>query len=121
VAEREEADFLYADKQLVIRETWEPPGLSISGVIDLFNVDAFARSLNSSLDGEGDLSVDLSELEFCDVSGIRALVSAAERMGSRRRMVLLGLPPQLQTVMNVVGWADLPGLVLGVPDRQPDR
>ncbi len=121
MAERAEADLIYADKQLVIRQTWEPPGLSISGVIDLFNVDAFARSLNSSLDGDGDLNIDLSELEFCDVSGIRALVSAAERMGRRRRMVLLGLPPQLQTVMTVVGWTDLPGLVLGEPDGQPDR
>lgn len=121
MAERAEADFLYADKQLVITQTWEPPGLSISGVIDLFNVDAFARSLNSSLDGEGDMNVDLSQLEFCDVSGIRALVSAAERLGSRRRLVLLGLPPQLQTVMTVVGWANLPGLVLGEPDGQSDR
>jgi len=43
VAERAEDDFVYADKQLLIRRTWEPPGLAISGVIDLFNVEAFAR------------------------------------------------------------------------------
>jgi len=84
----------------------------MTGVIDLFNVDSFARTLRASLAGEGDLHIDLSRLEFCDVSGIRVLVSAAERLDGQRRLVLHGLPPQLRTVMTVVGWADLPGLVI---------
>jgi anti-anti-sigma factor len=121
VAERAETHLIYSDKQLTITRTWEPSGLSISGVIDLFNVDSFARALDSSLDGDGDLRVDLSELEFWDVSGIRALVKAAERAGGRRRLVLLGLPPRLETVMTTVGWADLPGLVIGEPDGETDR
>jgi anti-anti-sigma factor len=103
---------VYADKQLVITRTSSPTGLSFTGVIDFFNVESVARSLNSVLDGEGDLHIDLSRLEFCDVSGIRALVSAAESVGDRRRLVLHGLPPQLRTVMAVVGWTDLPGLVI---------
>ena len=115
MAERAQADLVYADKQLIIRQTWQPPGLAISGAIDLFNVDAFARSLNASLDGEGDLHIDLSQLEFCDVSGIRTFAAVAERVSGRRRLVLHGLPPQLQMVMTVVGWTDLPGLVIGEP------
>lgn len=103
---------MYADKQLVIRRTYAPVGLSFTGAIDFFNVDSVARSLNSVLGGEGDLHIDLSQLEFCDVSGIRALVTAAESVGSRRRLVLHGLPPQLRTVMTVVGWTDMPGLVI---------
>jgi anti-anti-sigma factor len=121
VAERAEAYLVYSDKQLTITRTWEPTGLSISGVIDLFNVDSFARSLDTALDGEGDLRLDLTELEFWDVSGIRALVKAAERVAGRRRLVLLGLPPRLETVMTTVGWADLPGLVIGEPDGEADR
>ena len=107
---------MYADKQLVIRRTSEPAGLSFNGIIDLFNVDSVAESLNSVLDGEGDLHIDLSYLEFSDVSGIRALVSAAERVSGRRRLVLHGLPPQIRTVMTVVGWTNLPGLVIGESD-----
>ena len=117
MAERAEDDLVYADKQLLIRRTWEPPGLAISGVIDLFNVDAFARSLNSSLDGEGDLHIDLGQLEFCDVSGIRTMVTAAERVNGRRRLLLHGLPAQLQTVMTVVGWTNLPSLIIGEPEE----
>jgi anti-anti-sigma factor len=110
VAERAE-DFVYIDKQLVIRRT--PRGLSISGVIDNYNVDSFSRSLSASLDGKGDVNVDLSELEFCDVSGIRALVRVAERLDDGHRLVLHGLPQQLRTVMTLVGWTDMPGLVIG--------
>jgi anti-anti-sigma factor len=113
----EDEDPLYADKQLVIRRTSTPEGLRITGAIDLYNVDSFAQTLTASLAGEGDLHIDLSRLEFCDVSGIRALVSAAERLAGRRRLVLYGLAPQLRTVMKVVGWADLPSLVIG--DTEP--
>jgi len=112
VAERVENDLVYRDKQLLITRTYAPEGLRISGVIDYYNVDSFARSLNSSLEGEGDLHIDLSELEFCDVSGIRALVSAAEQLNGRRRLVLHGLPAQLRTVMTAVGWTDMPGLMI---------
>jgi anti-anti-sigma factor len=110
VAERAE-DYVYIDKQLVIRRT--AAGLSISGVIDSYNVHSFSRSLNASLNGEGDVNIELGELEFCDVSGIRALVGAAECLESGRRLVLHGLPRQLRTVMALVGWADMPGLVIG--------
>jgi anti-anti-sigma regulatory factor len=109
---RAEEIVMYADKQLVIRRTSDPTGLRFNGTIDLFNVDSVAKSLNSALDGEGDLHIDSSMLEFCDVSGIRALVAAAESVSGRRRLVLHGLPPQLRTVMTVVGWTDLPGLVI---------
>ena len=111
-AEWAEEDVLYADKQLVIRRTSAPHGLSVAGLIDAFNVDAFARSLNSSLDGEGDLRVDLNLLEFSDLSGIKALVSSAREFHGGRRLVLHGLPQELRTVMTLVGWTGLPGLVI---------
>lgn len=111
MAERAEDDRVYVDKQLVISRT--SAGLIITGVIDNDNVDSFSRSLNASLDGEGDLNVDLSELEFCDVSGIRALVRAAECLDGGRRLVLHGLPPQLRNVRTLVGWTNMPGLLIG--------
>jgi anti-anti-sigma factor len=107
-----EGDPMYADKQLVIRHTIPPNGLSFSGVLDIFNADSVASSLSSQMQGEGDLHIDLSNVEFCDVSGIRALVSAAEAAGGGRRMVLHGLPPLLQKVMTLVGWGELPTLDL---------
>jgi anti-anti-sigma factor len=107
-----EGEPMYADKQLVIRHTVPPNGLSFSGVLDIFNADSVASSLSAQMQGEGDLHIDLSKVEFCDVSGIRALVSAAETAGGGRRMVLHGLPPLLQKVMTLVGWGELPTLDL---------
>jgi anti-anti-sigma regulatory factor len=105
-----EGEPMYTDKQLVIRHTVPPNGLTFAGVLDLFNADSVAGSVATMLDGEGDLHLDLSKVEFCDVSGIRALVSAAE--SGRRRLVMHGLPPLLQRVMMLVGWGELPRLVL---------
>jgi len=56
------------------------------------------------------LHLELSRVEFSDVSGIRAFVLAAECADARNRIVLHGLPSLLQRVITVVGWADLPGL-----------
>jgi anti-anti-sigma regulatory factor len=120
MAERAEDDLLYADKQLVVRRTSAPDGLSIDGVVDAFNVDAFSRSLDSSLAGNGDLRIDLNLLEFSDLSGIRALVSAAQRINGGRRLILRGLPEELRTVMTVVGWTNLPGLVIAEA-RETDK
>jgi hypothetical protein len=45
MAQTAEDDLLYSDQQLVISGTRAPSGLSASGAIDVFNVDAFAHSL----------------------------------------------------------------------------
>lgn len=58
---------------------------------------------------EDDVHLDVTSLIFCDISGIRAFVEAAEQR-KRGRLVLHGMPDLLQTVMRVTGWADLPRL-----------
>lgn len=118
-------DEVYADKQLVITRTETPGGLQVSGAIDYYNSEAVAAALRHELQarpsgatalsdaitGNGDLHLDVSRLEFSDVTGIRALVRIAETAGDRR-LVLRGLPPRIRTVIALVGWGDLPNLVL---------
>ncbi len=101
-------------------------GLSITGAIDYYNAEAVAEALTTlfhadgeapaifrnAITGNGDLHLDLSRLEFTDVTGIRALVRLAENAGDGRRLVLRGLPPSIVKVMTVVGWAELPNLVI---------
>lgn len=101
---------VYTDRQLVITRTASPAGLELAGAIDYSNVDAVAQSLASALDRGGDLHLELSRLEFADVSGIRALVAIAETIQCRLR--LHGMPPRLQYVMTTVGWSDSPHIVL---------
>jgi anti-anti-sigma factor len=106
---------VYADKNLVVTRTLDPYGLTFSGEIDVNNSHAVARCLSTTFVGDDDLHLDVSGLIFCDISGIRAFVDAAEQKttdANERRLLLHGLPQLLQTVMRVTGWADLPNLVL---------
>ena len=124
-----EGDQVYSDKQLVIVRTGSPGELSITGAIDYYNAESVAAvvagelaagadratELSDAISGNGDLYIDLSRLEFTDVTGIRALVQVAENAGDGPRMVLRGLPSRIRMVMGVVGWGDLPNLVIEEP------
>ena len=121
-----DAERVYADKQLVIARSDSALGLSITGAIDYYNAEAVAEALTAvfhgdgdpraffadAITGNGDLHLDLSKLEFTDVTGIRALVRIAENAGDGRRLVLRGLPPSIVKVMTVVGWSELPNLII---------
>lgn len=104
----------YCDKQLVVWRILQPSGLRLVGEIDASNVRQVEELLAGLLNGESDYDVhiDLSLIEFVDVSGIRAIVSAAEKADGRHRMILHGLPPLVSRVMEVVGWSDLPTLFI---------
>jgi len=116
---------VYADKQLVIARTALPNLLSIMGAIDYFNAANVARALEAELEsatdrGEvgnpttagGRLHIDLSGLEFVDTCGIRALIEITKSGGGRRVLVIHGLAPLFRRVIEVVGWGELPGLVI---------
>ncbi|GAC1473547.1 MAG: hypothetical protein PVS3B2_09450 [Candidatus Dormibacteraceae bacterium] len=119
-------DHVYSDKQLVISRTGLPRVLSIMGAIDYFNAAAVTKALEKELhdglngsagtfngeNGDGRLRIDLSGLQFVDTSGLRAFFDVAEKASHRGGLVLHGLPPQLRRVIQLVGWGDLPGLVL---------
>lgn len=52
--------------------------------------------------GQGDLIVDLSELEMIDATGLGVLVGTHRRaMGVQRRLVLRGVPPRIMRVLAV--------------------
>jgi anti-anti-sigma factor len=105
---------VYQDKQLVIRQSSRPAGLRLIGEVNASNVEAVGGVLNTTLQASagGDLHVDVTGLEFSDVSGIRVLVAAAEGVDGTRRLILYGLPPLMSKVMHVVGWTDLPALTI---------
>ncbi|HXC76215.1 MAG TPA: STAS domain-containing protein, partial [Candidatus Acidoferrum sp.] len=91
---------VYADKRLVVMRVPDPIGLRFSGEIDINNCGAVARCL-SEIPAQGvGVHLDVSGLIFCDISGIRAFVEAAEQR-EKGRLMLHGLPELLQTVMRV--------------------
>lgn len=104
-------DAVYADQQLVITYAFRPAGLRFSGEIDASNLNAVVQTLETNLP-DGDIHFELSQLSFCDVDGIRALVSVAEHIEGAHHLVLHGMAPQLRTALSIVGWGQAPQLVL---------
>jgi anti-anti-sigma regulatory factor len=113
----------YRDKQLVVLRILRPSGLRFIGAIDAFNVSRVEEILAHALNGESDHDVhmDVSLIEFVDVSGIRAFVAAAEKTDGHHRMILYGLPPLMSKVMDVVGWSDSPTLFISTGEFPPDE
>jgi anti-anti-sigma regulatory factor len=103
---------VYADKQLVVSRTASPDGLRFSGEIDATNSHAVGTAISSAQVPDRDIHIEVAGLLFCDISGIRAFVSAAEALPKGRRLLLHGMPAQLETVIKVVGWNRMPSLVV---------
>jgi anti-anti-sigma regulatory factor len=109
---------VYRDDRLRIERVMEPPGLAFRGDVDASNVHALTQSLALATVQKGDFHLDLGGLSFCDLGGFRAIVRAARSLGPGRRLVVKGMPPQLWRAFRIVGWADLPNLVLTQAARE---
>jgi ABC-type transporter Mla MlaB component len=103
---------LYADTILQILPTMDPPGLALVGDVDRSNVAAVAQALARLRSHAGDVHLDLSGLLFCDLGGLQAIVRASQALEPGRRLVLHGIPHQLERALDIVDWAPLPNLFI---------
>jgi ABC-type transporter Mla MlaB component len=119
---------VYDDGVLRITNTTDPPGLAIAGEIDESTYPGLLSALQRSADGRAEIHFSLGGLKYCDLAGLRAIVCATGvdscegsfngRPGHRRAVVLHEIPPQLITVLRIVGWDSTPGLTLDLPGRR---
>jgi anti-anti-sigma factor len=58
-------------------EAEQPPVVTARGDIDLANVNEFSDVLTAAAAGSDALTVDLSEVTYCDSAAVRALFSVA--------------------------------------------
>lgn len=54
-----------------------PPVVVVSGDIDLANVGEFEDAMTQARNGSRELTVDLTEVSYCDSAAVRALFSLA--------------------------------------------
>lgn len=110
------ADGVYDDGVLRITATRNPPGLAIAGEIDEDTYPALVAKLEE-LAGAGEIHLNLADVEYCDVAGLRAMIRLAGsgRRGDSRQVVLHEVPPRLKTVLGILGWDSTPGLVINQP------
>jgi anti-anti-sigma regulatory factor len=96
-----------------LRVTRRPGGgVSLHGELDARNADLLGAALEAALGGEGEQHVDASGLLFCSLSGLRALVRTAQRLGPAARLVVGGMPEPLRRAMELAGWADTGSMIV---------
>jgi len=104
---------LYDDGVLRIAATGNPRGLAIAGEVDEDTYPALVAKLEE-LAGADEIHLNLAGVQYCDLAGLRAMTRLAGVGGSRnsRRVVLHGVPQKLRTVLSILGWDSIPGLVI---------
>ncbi|QFG24328.1 STAS domain-containing protein [Actinomadura sp. WMMB 499] len=112
-----EIDPEYEDNVLRIVRTFEPDGLRIEGELDAARHTAFAEKLamvSRGPDGRRrGVHLDLSRLRFIDLRGLHLLVRHAVALDGDDALILDGLQPEVENVIEMVGWHRLPGLAPG--------
>jgi hypothetical protein len=99
---------------LVLTLTTDPPGLSVSGVLDLPDVDAFAQALDEAASRlEGNVWVDLGGLRATCTEGLFAMVRAARALAAQeRRLIARSLSVPQRQLLKLARWDRTPGLVV---------
>lgn len=89
------------DAMLAVEQTAE--GARVSGVLDVRGVGRVREVLTSLLEAtEGDVVLDVSDLDSLDVTGLAVLVAAHRRaLRQGRRLVLTGVAPSLARLLAV--------------------
>lgn len=102
--------------------TRPPAALRLAGVIDESTYPVLRRALTkATMAGDDAIRVDMAGVEFCDLAGLRMIVSVAgpgrpDRATADRakaeQVVIADLPAPLTDLMHILGWDTAPGVVL---------
>jgi anti-anti-sigma regulatory factor len=119
---RRPGDVVADDGQLRITRPAGEPWLFVAGEIDEYSYKSLIRTLASLARDPGEIHIDLADLEYCDVAGLRAFVVLAAapcRDPAGPRVVLHHVPPRLVNVLHILGGDTTSGLTLAEGPANP--
>lgn len=85
---------------------------TLSGEIDIENVDRLVRAVLPDAVRGAHLVLDLSRLEFIDCSGVRALIEILHAIGPDGSLTIRRPSPPVRRVLALVGADRFKGLVI---------
>lgn len=112
---RSPGDVVSDDGQLRITRLAAESWLFVAGEIDEYSYKTLIRVLASVARDTSEIHIDLADVEYCDVAGLRALVVLAAapcRDHAGTRVVLHHVPPCLVNVLHILGWVTTCGLTI---------
>jgi ABC-type transporter Mla MlaB component len=109
-----------AESPLRAAYTSPPPTLFLGGEIDESTHRDLRRVLKLAIAARRHvLRVDMADVMYCDLAGLRAMLLLADAGGpgaaSVDQLARQHLPRQLETIMRIPGWDATPGLSLAEP------
>ena len=81
--------------------------IAIKGRLDTTTAPQLEAELKSSLDGIGELRIDLADLEYISSAGLRVLLSAQKVMNVQGTMVITNVIPEVMEVFEITGFTDI--------------
>lgn len=91
----------------------------VDGELDLRTAPLLAAALS---DAARSICIDVSGVEFCDVTGINVILEADQRVSAAgHRLLLIGVPPQLRHLLRVLALDDALTVELGDLRLRPTR
>jgi anti-anti-sigma regulatory factor len=103
----------FDDGVLKITRTFAPHGLRLEGELDGARHAVFAETLSSVVVAESRVHLDFTRLSFIDLGALNLLAIYAMRMPGGSGLVLDNLRPDVEQVIEMVGWHRLPGIFRG--------
>ncbi len=120
---RNPGDVVSDDGQLRITRLADEPWLFVAGEIDEYSYKSLIGTLASVARDPSEIHIDLADVEYCDVAGLRAFVvlaaAAPRRDYAGPRVVLHHVPPRLVNVLLILGWDTTCGLTLAEGPANP--
>jgi anti-anti-sigma factor len=96
---------LYEDRLLRILLQSDPLALRLIGQADLTHRPALEQALRRAEQAMTDVLIDLAELEFIDVGGVRQMMDLAGVLAiDGRQVVISGVRPAVQPILQVCLW-----------------
>ena len=80
--------------------------LSLSGRLDTIAATDLEKTLNASLDGVKELTIDCGALTYVASSGLRMFLLAQKRMSRQGKMKMINVGEAVMDVLEMTGFAD---------------
>lgn len=84
--------------------------LVLAGELDLATTPRLLERASVLLEGDGDLTLVLSDVSFVDSQGVRGFIQMARALEGRGRLVLAEPTPEVRKLFDIVRVSDFPNI-----------
>jgi anti-sigma B factor antagonist len=102
-----------------IRKSEGSRGFRLSGELDIAGRTAFTDAIAPEIGRDGDLTLDLSALTFIDSAGVQALITTAENLKERGRLILRAPGKTVMRVFELMRLDTVPNMDIAT-GRMPE-